>query len=118
MVEPMQPLVSNLVPSIALDRYELICVIAEGSITRIWIARQKNKLSFEKLITIKTILPKFASDPSFQSMFLDEVRLTARIQHDNVAQILDVNEQEGTPYLVMEYVDGESVSVLNRTMKS
>src|SRR5215472_14842825 len=84
---------------------------------RVWIARQTGKHGFEKLVAIKTILPKLASDPSFQTMFLDETRIAAQIEHANVAHVLDVGEQHGTTYLVMEYVDGEALSVVHRTVK-
>jgi serine/threonine protein kinase len=108
---------SHLTPGFKLDRYELLCPIAEGGMASVWIARQTGKHGFEKLVAIKTILPKFASDPGFQTMFLDEARIAARIEHANVAQVLDVGEQHGTTYLVMEYVDGEALSGIHRAVK-
>ncbi len=83
----------------------------------VWIARQTGKHGFEKLVAVKTVLPKFASDERFQSMFLDEARIASRIEHVHVAQILDVGEQLDTTYLVMEYVDGEALSTIHRTLK-
>ena len=41
----------------------------------VWVARQRGKHGFEKLVAIKTILPKFAADIRFQEMFLDEARI-------------------------------------------
>ena len=78
----------------------------------VWIARQTGKHGFEKLVAIKTILPKYAAEPRFQQMFLDEARIASRIEHANVAQILDVGEQHDVTYLVMEYVDGDALSKL------
>ena len=83
----------------------------------VWIARQTGKHGFEKLVAIKTILPKYAADTRFQQMFLDEARIASRIEHPNVAQILDVGEQHDTTYLVMEYVDGDSLSSLQRALQ-
>jgi serine/threonine-protein kinase len=80
----------------------------------VWVARQRGKHGFEKLVAIKTILPKFAADPRFQSMFLDEARIASRIEHFNVAQIIDLGEEHDVLYLVMEYVDGDSLSKLRR----
>ena len=80
----------------------------------VWVARQRGKHGFEKLVAIKTILPKFAADIRFQEMFLDEARIAARIEHMNVAQILDLGEEHEILYLAMEYVDGDAVSKLNR----
>jgi|HubBroStandDraft_1064217.scaffolds.fasta_scaffold48702_2 serine/threonine protein kinase len=83
----------------------------------VWIARQTGKHGFEKLVAVKTILPKFAADARFQKMFVDEARIASRIEHANVAQILDVGEQHETTYLVMEYVDGDSLSTVNRSLQ-
>jgi eukaryotic-like serine/threonine-protein kinase len=80
----------------------------------VWIARLRGKHGFQKLIAIKTILPQFASDPRFQKMFLDEAHIAAGIEHVNVAQILDLGEEHDVLYLVMEFVDGDSMSKLLR----
>ena len=105
---------SQLAPGYKLDRYELLCPIAEGGMASVWVARQRGKHGFEKLVAIKTILPKFAADPRFQEMFLDEARIASRIEHLNVAQIFDLGEEHDILYLVMEYVDGDALSKINR----
>ena len=79
----------------------------------VWVARQRGKHGFEKLVAIKTILPVFASDVRFQAMFLDEARIASKIEHVNVAQILDLGEEHDVLYLAMEYVDGDALSKLN-----
>jgi serine/threonine-protein kinase len=108
------PSTSPLSPGCTLDRYELLCPIAEGGMASVWVARQRGKHGFEKLVAIKTILPKFAADIRFQEMFLDEARIASRIEHVNVAQILDLGEEREILYLVMEYVDGDALSKLHR----
>ncbi|HEX8795125.1 MAG TPA: serine/threonine-protein kinase [Polyangiaceae bacterium] len=105
---------SPLAPGYKLDRYELLCPIAEGGMASVWVARQRGKHGFEKLVAIKTILPKFAADPRFHEMFLDEARIASRIEHLNVAQIFDLGEEHDVLYMAMEYVDGEALSKLNR----
>jgi serine/threonine-protein kinase len=80
----------------------------------VWIARQRGKHGFEKLVALKTILPQYASDLRFQQMFLDEARIASRIEHFNVARILDLGEEHDVLYLAMEYVDGDSLSKLRR----
>lgn len=108
---------SPLVPGYFLDRYELLCPIAEGGMASVWVARLQGKHGFEKLFAIKTILPQHAADARFQQMFLDEARLASKIEHTNVAQILDLGEQHDVLYIVMEWVDGESLSRLYRTLR-
>ena len=86
-----------------------------GGMATVWVARLRGKHGFEKLVAIKTILPQLASDARFQQMFLDEARIASRIEHPNVAHILDLGEQHDILYIVMEWVDGESLSRLYRT---
>ncbi len=83
----------------------------------VWIARQTGKHGFRKLVAVKTVLPKYAEDPAFQNMFIDEARIASRIEHANVTQILDVGEQHGVTYLVMEYVDGDALSKISRAAR-
>ena len=105
---------SPLAPGTKLDRYELVCPIGEGGMAIVWIARQAGKFGFQKLVAVKTILPRFAADPRFQRMFIDEARIASRIDHVNVALILDVGEKDDIAYLVMEYVEGESLQRMQR----
>jgi len=108
---------SPLAPGYYLDRYELLCPIADGGMASVWVARLQGKHGFEKLFAIKTILPQHAADARFQQMFLDEARVASRVEHANVAQILDLGEQHDILYIVMEWVDGESLSRLYRSAK-
>jgi len=78
----------------------------------VWVARLRGKRGFEKLVAIKTILPKYAQDARFERMFLDEAGLAARIEHANVAQVLDLGEEHDVLYLAMELVDGDALSKL------
>ena len=79
-----------------------------------WVARLRGKHGFEKLFAIKTILPQYANDARFQRMFLDEARIASRIEHVNVAQILDLGDERDVLYIVMEWVDGDALSKLHR----
>jgi len=83
----------------------------------VWAARTRGKHGFTRLFAIKTILEEYEGGDAFRKMFLDEARIASRIQHQNVAQILDVGEENGLPYLVLEYVDGDSLSALRRTVE-
>ena len=105
---------STLVPGYRLDRYELLCPIASGGMASVWLAQLRAKRGFEKLFAVKTIKTELISDPRFQEMFLDEARLASRIEHPNIAQILDLGEQDEILYTVMEWVDGESLAKIHR----
>ena len=79
-----------------------------------WLARLRGKREFEKLYAIKTIKTELGEDTRFQEMFLDEARIASGIEHPNVAHILDLGEQDGILYIVMEWVDGESLAKISR----
>src|SRR5258708_6747261 len=74
-------------------------------------------VGFSSTVAIKRLHEQFAKDPEFVSMFLDEARVAARIRHPNVVQTLDVVATEGQIFLVMEYVQGESLSHLVRATR-
>jgi serine/threonine protein kinase len=106
-----------LAPGCRLDRYDLLLQVAEGGMGSLWLARQEGKHGFERVVAIKTILPKLASDPEFRRMFLDEARVVSRIEHPNVAQVLDLGEERGVLFLVMEWIDGDSLINIGRAVE-
>jgi eukaryotic-like serine/threonine-protein kinase len=103
-----------LAPGSTLDRYELLCPLAEGGMATVWLARMRGTRGFEKLVAIKIIKAELVDDPRFEEMFLDEARIASDIAHPNVAQIIDLGEKNGILYLVMEWVDGESLAKVRK----
>ena len=101
-----------------LDRYELVASLAAGGMGAVWLARLQGVRGFEKLVAIKTIRPQYSSSGRFERMFLDEARISSRLQHPNIAPILELGEQDEVLYLVMEYVEGETLSHLRRAAQS
>jgi serine/threonine-protein kinase len=99
----------TLGPGSKLDRYEIVRPIAQGGMGEVWLARFVGKHGFEKQVALKTILPELAADGAFRRMFLDEARISSRLVHANVAQILDLGEHEGTLFIVFEWVEGLSL---------
>jgi len=96
-------------------RYELLRKIATGGMGQVYLARQKGPVGFEKLMVVKRILPHLAEEEEFIEMFFDEARIAAHLNHPNIAQIFDLGEVDGTFYIAMEYVNGESLrQVVNR----
>ena len=117
MPDSVPPPSVTLEPGTVLDRYELLCTIARGGMAHVWLGRFKGKHGFEKLVAVKTILPEHALDAHFRNMFLDEARIASGIEHPNVAKILDLGEWRDCLYLVMEYVDGDSLSRTRRSVE-
>jgi serine/threonine-protein kinase len=61
---------------------------------------------FKKKVAIKRVLPHLAQNESFIEMFLDEARLSARLNHTNIVTVFDISKREDTYFLIMEFVDG------------
>jgi serine/threonine protein kinase len=97
-------------PRRKLDRYELIGEIATGGMATVFLARRGGAGGFQRFVAIKRLHPHLQGEPEFVEMFLDEARLAALIHHPNVVPILEVGESEAGYYLVMEYVEGDTLS--------
>ena len=98
-----------------LARYELLVPIAKGGMARVWAARLHGQRGFSKTVAIKTILPHLAEEPEFERMFLDEARIAALVHHPNVCEIYELGEEGKVLYIVMEWVNGESLIQLLRS---
>ena len=100
--------------AVQLGRYTLHGKIAGGGMATVHLGRQRGAAGFSRVVAIKRMLPRFAKDPRFVAMFVNEAMLASRIQHPNVVTTLDV-VTEGTEILiVMEYIRGDSLSALAR----
>ena len=86
--------------------------LAAGGMARIYIGRTTGIGSFERHVVLKMITPERANDQTAVQMFLDEARLAASLNHQNVAQVFEVGEDSGIHYLAMEYVHGQDLRAL------
>ncbi len=84
----------------------------------VWAAEQYGKHGFQRTVAIKTILAQHASDVRARRMFLEEAKLVASIRHPNVAEIYDFGEERDVLFMVLEYVEGDSVMRLHRACRS
>jgi serine/threonine-protein kinase len=99
-----------------IGRYEIAGRIALGGMAEIVLARLLGPSGFERPVVIKRILPHLAEDPAIVDMFLDEARIVARIRHPNVVQVSELGRHDGELFLVMEYLEGETVASLVRRL--
>jgi serine/threonine protein kinase len=97
--------------------YELLMPVAKGGMAAVWAARARGSAGFHRLVAVKTLRHELSDDPDFQTMFLDEARVAARIRHPNVADLLDFGDYGGLLYLVMEWVEGESLAALRKAAR-
>jgi serine/threonine protein kinase len=93
----------------AIDKYIVGSPIACGGMATVYLARP---VSLPRVVAIKQLKPEMARDPAFVRMFLDEAQLLCRIRHKNVAPPIDTFQHGGEFFIVMEYVEGQSLSQL------
>ncbi len=96
-------------------RYELLRKIAAGGMAEIFLARHWCDGNFFRDVVIKRLFSHMAEDPALLEMFQFEARLLAELSHPNVPQVYELVKGEGTWYMAMEHVDGETLADLWRT---
>ena len=94
--------------------------IASGGMATVHFGRLLGAVGFSRTVAIKHLHPQYSRDNDFVSMFLDEARLAARIQHPNVTVPLDVVllEESEEIFLVMEYIHGDNFARLLRAARA
>ncbi|MGV3624538.1 MAG: serine/threonine protein kinase [Archangium sp.] len=102
---------SFIAPSSPLDRrhlgkYEVLCRLSTGGMSAIYLAHQTGLAGFKKLVVLKTILPDIGGEEDFVGMFLEEARITAVFNHPNIAQVFELDTDEGQLFMAMEFVQG------------
>src|SRR4051812_34020455 len=100
-----EPLVYN-------GRYEVQRRIARGGMAEVFLARD---LLLARPVAVKVLFPEFAGDPSFVARFRREAQAAANLNHPNIVGVYDWGQEGATYYIVMEYVDGKSLSEILRS---
>jgi serine/threonine protein kinase len=99
-------------PYMLIGRYALFDELAHGGMATVHVGRLIGPSGFARTVAIKRLHTRFAKDEEFVAMFLDEARMAARLRHPNVVPIHDVVQAESELFLVMDYVEGESLARL------
>jgi serine/threonine-protein kinase len=92
-------------------RYELHRLIARGGMAEVFLARDK---LLDRPVALKVLFPEFATDPSFVERFRREAQSAANLSHPNIVSVYDWGEEDGTYFIVMEYVEGRSLAQIIR----
>lgn len=93
------------------DRYELHRLIGRGGMAEVFLARDR---SLDRPVAVKVLFPEFATDPSFVERFRREAQSAANLTHPNIVGVYDWGTQGSTYYIVMEYVQGRTLSEIIR----
>ena len=97
---PRQPTVFN-------DRYELHRKLARGGMADVYLARDQ---LLDRPVAVKVLFPEYAKDETFVERFRREAQAAANLNHPNIVAIYDWGQQYGTYFIVMEYVEGRTLS--------
>lgn len=95
-----------------LAHFDVLAKLSAGGMGEVLLARRLGLHGFEKLVALKTIRTDLHARPDIRSMFLDEARLVARLDHPCIAQVHDFGAADGTLYIAMEYVAGIAINKL------
>ena len=92
-----------------IGKYSVVKRLGAGGMAEVFLCRLTGLGGFEKLVVVKRVLPAHAHEPRFLKLFLDEARLSANLNHPNIVQIFEIEQDEhGMPFIAMEYVAGTS----------
>ena len=118
-LDPMANPQTNRPPSLSkpesfvgtqVGRYTVVRHLASGGMAELFIAKQEAMGGFEKQVVLKLLQPRYAENPRVVSMFLDEARLAAKLNHPSIVHLYDVADEGGMKYIAMEYIHGETVA--------
>jgi serine/threonine protein kinase/Tfp pilus assembly protein PilF len=98
-------------------KYLLLDNIATGGMAQLFLAKIIGIQGFEKLIAIKMILPHFTQEKELVSSFIDEAKLAALLNHQNIVQIYDFGNMEDSYFISMEYLLGKDLRAIWRKAK-
>jgi len=95
-----------------IDQYDLVYRLGTGGMGNVYLARRRNQSGLHRLFAVKAMHPFLSEDPDFANMFLDEAHIASQLHHINVVGIVDLGRFGGCLYLVMDYVEGPTLSQL------
>ena len=97
----------SLSPGARLGPYEIIASVGAGGMGQVYKARDTR---LDRTVAVKILPPYFAHDPQLRQRFDREARTVAALNHPHICVLHDIGEQDGIAYLVMEYLEGETLA--------
>jgi serine/threonine-protein kinase len=101
-----------------VGKYELLLPIGTGGMATVYLARSTGVGGFERDVALKLVHAHLRTDEESKLQLLEEAKLAARIRHPNVVPVLEVDEDPLGLFLVMDYVEGDTLSGLSRLCRS
>jgi serine/threonine-protein kinase len=98
-------------PRVFSNRYELTHLIARGGMAQVYRARD---LQLDRPVALKVLFPELSVDRAFVERFRREAQAAANLSHPNIVPVFDWGEDNGSYFIVMEFVDGKALSAVLR----
>ncbi len=98
-------------PRVFSDRYELTHLIARGGMAQVYRARDRQ---LDRPVALKVLFPELSVDRAFVERFRREAQAAANLSHPNIVPVFDWGEDDGSYFIVMEFVDGRPLSAVLR----
>ncbi|MBK9087537.1 MAG: serine/threonine protein kinase [Holophagales bacterium] len=95
-----------LAPGTLVGRYRILSSVGSGAMGEVYRAEDT---SLGRIVALKTLPGDLVGTPDRRARFENEGRIMASLSHPNLVQVFDVGEHEGVPYLVQEFVEGETL---------
>ncbi|MCX7619830.1 MAG: Stk1 family PASTA domain-containing Ser/Thr kinase [Acidimicrobiales bacterium] len=99
-------------PTVFNDRYELHRKLARGGMSDVYLARD---LLLDRPVAVKVLFPEYAKDATFVERFRREAQAAANLNHPNIVAVYDWGQESNTYFIVMEYIEGRSLSEIIRS---
>jgi serine/threonine-protein kinase len=99
-------------PVLRVGRYRVLSELGRGGMSNVYLAVAHGPGGVNKLVVLKALLPDFSGEEYALAMFLDEARLAAQLNHPNVVQTYEVGTEGDRHVIVMEYLEGQSLSAI------
>jgi serine/threonine protein kinase len=101
---------------IQFGKYTLFERIGRGGMADVFKGRVQGPAGFERVFVVKRILPHLSDDPQFTRMFIEEAKLSARLNHPNIVQVFELGAVDKEYFIAMEYVKGRDLAETMRTL--
>jgi serine/threonine protein kinase len=96
-----------------IGKYRVIARLGQGGMARVLLCMSSGVADFTKLLVVKQLRDELAAEPEFLTMFLDEARLAARLNHPNVVQTYEVGEDGDSFFIAMDYLEGQPLNAIH-----
>src|SRR6478735_5855560 len=90
-----------------IGKYDVVEVLGKGGMGIVYKATDSR---IGRLVAIKMMTVGFTENPDLLKRFYREAQSTGTLQHPNIVIVYELGDQDGNPYLVMEYLEGESLA--------